>query len=145
MAAMRKFLGLSSKDQCFLMGSLLLVVMIRSSLWILPFGLIHRCLNILTTVPTPLPSTASSSTARTVWAVTVTSRYVPGATCLTQALVTQILLARQGYPTNLRIGVAKDKNNKLKAHAWLESQEQIVIGGADSPNFFTPLPTFGGE
>jgi hypothetical protein len=40
-------------------------------------------------------------------------------TCLRRSLAMQKLLARQGIPVDLRIGVRKD-GGKLSAHAWLE-------------------------
>jgi hypothetical protein len=38
------------------------------------------------------------------------------------------MLARRGYPAHLRIGVAKDEGGRLKAHAWVECEGNIVIG-----------------
>lgn len=57
------------------------------------------------------------------------SRYVPHATCLTQAVACRYLLARQGYATTLRIGVRRDKDQTFAAHAWLLNGEEVVIGG----------------
>ena len=59
------------------------------------------------------------------------SRYVPRATCLTQALTMQVLLERAGYDARLRIGVARGDEGQFQAHAWVESQDGIVIGGSD--------------
>lgn len=67
------------------------------------------------------------------------SRYVPVATCLTQALTTQILLAQIGHSTDLKIGVAKSIEGKLEAHAWLESRGEIVIGKLKDLSRFTIL------
>ena len=72
------------------------------------------------------------------WAVCRASRDVPGATCLTQALSAQLLLSRRGYASLLRIGVTRAPGNQLRAHAWLESNSLIVVGGADV-NAYTPL------
>ena len=38
----------------------------------------------------------------------VVSRYLPGATCLTQALAAQALLTQSGFPSQVEIGVAKE-------------------------------------
>jgi hypothetical protein len=43
-------------------------------------------------------------------------------------------------PRSLRIGVAKGEAGKLEAHAWVESQGRIVIGGLRDLPYFTPLP-----
>jgi hypothetical protein len=80
-----------------------------------------------------------------VWAVTVASRYVPAATCLTQALATQILLSRRGHPTSLRIGVGRSEAGEFQAHAWVECQGRVVIGGIKALSRYTPLLSLGRE
>jgi hypothetical protein len=50
----------------------------------------------------------------------------------------QILLARLGQPSELRIGVAKDTLKGLKAHAWLETSGRVVLGETE-PGEYTPL------
>ena len=83
---------------------------------------------------------------RLVWAVRVASHYVPDATCLTQALATQVLLNRHGCQTNLRIGVARNETGQFQAHAWVEKDGMVVIGGpASHLQRYTPLPAFGDE
>ena len=61
------------------------------------------------------------------------SRYVPAASCLTQALATQVLLGRRGQVSSLRIGVTRSAEGELKAHAWLESNGEIIIGRVKDP------------
>jgi hypothetical protein len=58
--------------------------------------------------------------------------------CLTQALVAQRFLRQRGYDTTLRIGVAKD-GRELLAHAWLEREGRVIIGGGASPVRYKPL------
>jgi hypothetical protein len=72
------------------------------------------------------------------WAVRRASRAVPGATCLTQSLSAQIVLARHGHASRLQIGVARTGTRELRAHAWLESDERILVG-ARVRDTFTPL------
>ena len=82
---------------------------------------------------------------RVVWAVVVASRYVPMSTCLTQALAAQVLLARRGFPAHLHIGVAKKgAEARFEAHAWVESQGKVVIGGSE-PGRYTQLLALEGE
>lgn len=64
------------------------------------------------------------------WGVRNAARLVPRASCLTQALAAQLLLARSGHRSQIRIGVAKDPDGRLLAHAWLISDGRIVIGGS---------------
>ena len=66
-----------------------------------------------------------------VWSVAVVSRYIPKATCLAQALTTQLLLQQAGYKACLHIGIADGERGRFEAHAWVESQGRVLIGGPD--------------
>ena len=69
-------------------------------------------------------------------AVTRASRIVPGArTCLVQAIAVQVMLAQKGYPANLCLGAKKDGKSDLKAHAWIESNGSVVVGGKGLENY----------
>ena len=95
----------------------------------------------MTQEPAGLRKADRSSLDRIAWAVTVASRYVPAASCLTQALATQVLLSRRRHPACLRIGVVKGTDGQFQAHAWVESDGVVVIGVSDSElEPYTPLP-----
>ena len=76
--------------------------------------------------------------------VALASRYVPRATCLTQALATLILLDLYRYPVTLRIGVARNNVGEFEAHAWIESDGSVVIGGSKTDLYkrYSLLPRF---
>lgn len=61
-------------------------------------------------------------------AVKIAAGYVPGATCLVQCFVGSAMLARAGCAVEIRIGVLKDPSG-LPAHAWLESEGSVLLGG----------------
>jgi hypothetical protein len=92
----------------------------------------------------PLSQADSAKIEKIAWAVAVASRYVPAATCLTQALAGQILLAQHGEPALLQIGVAKNEAGKLEAHAWVESRGRIIIGDSEELFRYTRLPSMEG-
>lgn len=141
MGWVRKFLQLPAGERFYLVKVFCLVALMRLGLWVLPFRMVVWLLG--KTSPTALkPRSDRVTVARIAWAVQVTSRIIPKATCLTQALAAQFLLVRQGHPADLRIGVAKNSAGQLEAHAWVESDGQIVIGGVESPRRFTAFPTF---
>jgi hypothetical protein len=71
--------------------------------------------------------------------VEVAARRVPRATCLVRALAAQALLARHGHPSQLRLGVARGADRAFEAHAWLERDGQILIGGGPEGRY-VPLP-----
>ena len=77
---------------------------------------------------------------KTIWAVEASSRLVPKATCLTKALAARVLLTRLGYPAELRLGMVREKSGRVLAHAWIESEGRVVIGGNDSPHRFALFP-----
>jgi hypothetical protein len=139
----RKFVNLPPVERHLLVQAVLLAVAVRLGLWLLPFQTLRR---LLARAARGGHGARTVPSGRVVWAVKAASRSVPSArTCLVQALAGQVLLTRQGYPVQLRIGVAKGEEGQLEAHAWLESEGRIVIGGEESPSRFTPFPHHEGE
>ncbi|MFB2895111.1 lasso peptide biosynthesis B2 protein [Aerosakkonemataceae cyanobacterium BLCC-F50] len=115
-------------------------------MWLLPFQAWQPLVRRMTQIPTKLQQTEQDCVKKVVWAVTVASWYMPGAKCLARSLTTQVLLAQQGHRTDLCIGVTKGKEGQLKAHAWVESQGQIVIGALKDLSHYTQLlPLKGGR
>src|SRR5687767_4024900 len=82
--------------------------------------------------------TALTTVQDVAWAVERVSRAIPGATCLTQALAARLLLSRRGHASRLKIGVTRPAGERLRAHAWLESEGRIVLGGG-GVEAYTPL------
>jgi hypothetical protein len=152
MSRARKFLALPAPDRRLLAEAALLVGAARLGLWLLPFRALPGLLAKVAGRPSPPLSQPRERgrggeglpAERIAWAVAVVSSYVPAATCLTQALAAQALLARRDCPAQLRIGVARGAHGQLEAHAWLDVDGQAVIGGAISGRF-TPLPNIKGQ
>ena len=69
----------------------------------------------------------------------VAKRMMRDRPCLVQALTARYLIKRRGIPATFRIGVAKDLSADLRAHAWVESDGRIVIGGVNAPDLYVPL------
>jgi hypothetical protein len=86
---------------------------------------------------TPTPQ-ADRIAARVAWAVPRMAARVPWrADCLVQATAAQRWLHREHIPTQLHIGVRKDRPAGFEAHAWLCHGALIVTGGDVSG--FVPL------
>ena len=139
-----RFVQLSPAERRLFLKAGGAVVAVRLGLWILPFPRLRRIVAGLARRPEahPLALCAYPAPQRIVRAVVLVSRYVPAATCLTQAMAAQVLLARYGYTTSLRIGVAKGERGQLLAHAWLESEGRVVIGGSEADlKQYVSLPT----
>lgn len=78
---------------------------------------------------------------RARWAArAVGRRLLPRRPCLTQALVLQHLLYCHGDASaTLHIGVMKGTSDELRAHAWLERDGKVLIGGKAAPDDYRPL------
>jgi len=141
---LREFFRLDGSERRFLLRIGLLLWATRLGLWLLPLPTLRRLLSIL--LPSKrIAETGSTTIEKIIWAVRVSTRYVPVATCLTQALVTQALLVQHGEPAVLQIGVAKDPSGNLIAHAWVENRGCIVIGDSRELFRYTRLPSLEGK
>jgi hypothetical protein len=114
------------------------VAAIRVGLSLLPFRTLRAILARVTSRPRGRGADEETVT-RIAWAVAAAGARVPGASCLSQALAAQVLLARLGELSDLRIGVARRGAPGLTAHAWLEHRGRVIVGGATRDQF-TPLP-----
>ena len=65
---------------------------------------------------------------------------VPGATCLTRSLAAAILLRFAGLPHRMVIGVNKNADQGLSAHAWVVSGGHIVAGYLPNLADYIALP-----
>ena len=105
-------------------------ILTRLLLWVVPFRWIGRFSNLQRA--TPARTNDLGRRHRVATAVRMVSRCVPGASCLTQALATQLILRLKGDVLPLQLGVAWSKGGNFEAHAWLESEGKVLIG--DLPN-----------
>jgi Transglutaminase-like superfamily len=146
MKLLGKFFKLPAADKRLLMKAMLLVWVVRLGLWLLPFRVMREVLAKSGREQFAFPVGESGVADRIAWAVSVTSRYVPAATCLTQAIATKFLLGRCGCQATVRIGVARSDSGRLQAHAWVESNGKVVIGGSESSlQHYIPLAASEGD
>jgi hypothetical protein len=117
-----------------LLNAFILLIFVRVGLWLLPFRKLQKTLEKLFHYPATsdnqLPSPEKFSSA-----VSTVSQYVPAATCLAQALTLQVLLSREGIHSDLAIGVARDDAKGISAHAWLEIDGNVIIGGQERDRY----------
>jgi hypothetical protein len=72
----------------------------------------------------------SAALARRIgWSIDRAARFVPGATCLVQAMAGQRILALKGHGAEIHVGVRNGVERGFEAHAWLASGDEIVLGG----------------
>jgi hypothetical protein len=82
------------------------------------------------------------SAEQVAWAVRLASRYIPGASCLTQALTAQVLLNRARIENRVYLGVTSQAPGGFAAHAWVEHAGTILIGGSESLRY-APILSVG--
>lgn len=131
MSQVSKFFNLSMVEQRLLVKAVILLWIIRLGQWLLSFQTLRNLLGYLIHVSNGRRFGNSLSQDRIAWAVTAVSRYVVKATCLTQAVTLQVLLQKEGYNAALRIGVIRNEEGQLQAHAWIESQGKVLMGGSE--------------
>ena len=51
------------------------------------------------------------------------------ATCLVQAIAARNWLSRKGVRSSIRLGARKHEGEAIDAHAWLEAEGRLVVGG----------------
>ncbi len=61
--------------------------------------------------------------------------------CLTQAFTAKIMLDRRKLESTVYLGVAKDSDNQMIAHAWLRCGKIFVTGG-DGSKYYTVTGKF---
>jgi hypothetical protein len=76
-----------------------------------------------------------------VWAVEAAGRRLLSRNpCLPKALAVLILFRRGGEDAEMHVGVTRELDGSVQAHAWVESGGQVVIGGDVPIESYTRLP-----
>ena len=134
----RQFVELTSRERSLLWRAAALVAAVRLGLWLMPFRALCTLLRRLARRRLS-PEFSSVPVRRLAWAVQAVSRRVPDASCLTQALALQCLLARAGHESSIHIGVAKDAGRSFESHAWVECRGEILAGDNGALERYTPI------
>ena len=146
MKRVRQFAGLSPPERWLLLRAAVLVAGVRLALWTMPFRWVRFVLGTkMGAGPAVSPSLEAIRVTRLAWAVQAAARRVPGASCLTQALALQYLLAQTGERAEVHIGVAKDSARGFEAHAWLEHRGAILVGDNGELKRYAPILAVTGE
>lgn len=115
------------------------VLTVRIALWILPYRVVVRLFEPSSKWAAAdrkvVPREANALVRTVAWAG---RNLLADRPCLTQAIACRWLLARRGYDSTLRIGVRRDEDG-IGAHAWLEIDGRIIIGGGDSRVLYSPF------
>lgn len=136
MRRLDKWRRLPGPERAAVLHALALLWAMRLGLWGVQFERVQRW------ATTRAPAERRGLPApRLAWAITAASRAVPRATCLTQALAGQALLAHHGHRSQVHLGVARGVDRRFEAHAWLTCAGRVVLGAAEQGRF-KPLAAF---
>jgi hypothetical protein len=124
------------------MEALWLVAQIRVGLWLFPFKLVQRRYGrSRQRPPDSHTDMIDTGAARSIGAaVRRSSRLVPAATCLPQALAARVMLERRAVPNELRFGVARANTGALEAHAWVEVDGAVIVGNLPDLSRYQRMP-----
>lgn len=153
-----KFFRLSWREKRCLVLAFLVLHIIRLGLWRLPFQKLwrrvqhhssqsYRWVHLFFPGPPPI--------AELIPAIDSSSWYtLRQARCLSRALTLYVLMKWFGYTPILRIGVAKpslspvdsqtvseEQQPRIEAHAWVEHNNQVILGQIRDLGRFMPLPS----
>jgi hypothetical protein len=117
----------SAQERAMILRSVFWLTYYRSGLWLFPSIVTRKAMTDLIDNSGNSRPTDKALVYDVVRSVRRCSRFVPFASCLTQALAAKTVLKSYGQPSTLRIGVAAS-DSTIEAHAWVEIDGRIVLG-----------------
>ena len=133
---LRKLWRASWRDRLLLAEAALALVGARLVMLVVPFRRIAPRLGE-TMGDSPAEDPADPRGLRRIgWAVGVAGRALPfHCSCLTEAIAAKVMLKRRGVTSTLYLGLAKDGQSQLEAHAWLRCGSSVLTGGGTSEGY----------
>ncbi|HTE44955.1 MAG TPA: lasso peptide biosynthesis B2 protein [Gemmatimonadaceae bacterium] len=117
-----------------LIKTTIMMFAVRLSLWCMPYPRFRAYLERRRDTRMRNPRAGLRvDPSQIAWQVGLANALIPRSTCLVRALVAEQLLAEAGYASVLRLGVATTTDGAFMAHAWLECDGRVLIGGDTSP------------
>ena len=130
MERLNKFINLDGMERrllieaFFWLGVAQLAVSLMPFRWLAPYLGVHMAESEGTVNPCH-----EDLLTKVAWAVRAAARNAPWeAKCLAQAITGKIILKCRRVPNTLYLGLAKENDRELIAHAWLRSGDVILTG-----------------
>lgn len=138
METLNKFISFPGLEKRLLLKATFLVLLVRFVTLIFPFNVIKSFLfNFKADKNPPVANRPSADRIR--WAVDAVSNKIPFTkNCLIKSISIHLLLTDYGYESIVHFGVAKNNEDKFKAHAWIESEGKIFSSEPEL-GYYTPL------
>ncbi|MBF0549397.1 MAG: lasso peptide biosynthesis B2 protein [Deltaproteobacteria bacterium] len=139
----RKFATWSRNEQFILIEASLFLGLARLAIMVLPFRRIAPYLGQHMAVSSEAIDQENLTELRSIArAIDTASRHLPWeCKCLTQAMAARVMLRRRRIPCTLYLGLAKDQNRNLQAHAWVRSG-RLILTGRNGMEAYTVVATF---
>ncbi len=123
MSIFYSFLKLPLSDKKLIIETIILMVKVKFMLSFCSFPKIRKHYEQAET-----SDKKDLSIFKLTWALNVVNHILPGITCLNGALTGYYLLLNHGYSGQVKIGVVKTSSSEFEAHAWLEYNEEVLLG-----------------
>jgi hypothetical protein len=139
----RRLLARTPGDYLLLLEAGVYLVAARLLLLVMPFNRIAPIIGKTgRTSDDGVPSTQEASARRIGWAIGAVARRSPlPLVCLPQAMAAQWMLHRRSLSGTLYLGVAKNDQGALEAHAWTRCGRAVLTGAAGHERY-TVVGTF---
>jgi hypothetical protein len=139
--ALRRLLELPRRERGVLLEASVLVPLVHALQSVLPFRRWRQLLTPRRVWRRKAARSAGPTPDEIAQAVERARRGVPGVyRCLPAAYAAHLLLQRHGYDSRVEVGVARDAQGRIEAHAWTVFEERILIGDLPDLARFVPLP-----
>ena len=137
MSRWHKFSNLTLKQRLFIFELFILLFIARLSIFLLPRHILIAILKRENKKTTVFPSECQLLKAREVgrWISAIRKTTPWRNTCLSEALAARWALSGRAVSNVVILGVKKNENNQLEAHAWLECGDEIILGGGQAVHF----------
>ncbi len=136
------FFSLPRQEKSLFAKAFFWVVVFRLGLWVVPYRKAKTWFRYDNLTESVEASLDWESIKKVSYIVRTCSRFVPAASCLTQALALRTLLSGMGQNSLLKFAVRRDEDGKFMAHAWVEIEGRIVIGKMRPHERFVALNPF---
>jgi hypothetical protein len=126
----RKFWRLPAREKLLLLEALVLFPAVRAGLWALGLPPVQNFMSrVGRSAPQPDVAAATRKARRFARLVAIAARFA-GGTCLAKSIVLARILASEGIPAEIRIGVRKGQRG-FEAHSWVEVAGMVLDDTSD--------------
>jgi hypothetical protein len=132
----RKFVRFPWRDRWLVLEAGAWLALTRLAILLVPFRRIARTLGKVMAESSHDDPRDDDLVRRVGWAVRIASRYTPWQTrCLAEGMAAKGMLRLRGLASTLYLGLAKNEEGELEAHAWLRCGSQVVTGEHEAERY----------